>query len=393
MGHFATLLLVWLGHFLVDFMIGVWAVYKTLSSFDLAIAGLMAAVCALAGEGGQLVFGGLADNGERKRLIAIGILLTGASAFFPFTNSYLFSFCLLLTTCIGSGAFHPSAVSLVGSLTNERKGLYISIFASGGALGMALSQAIFFEVSQETNHALFLFLPQIFLVGTLFFLGYFKKEPLLLKGLSRPHLSFSLFREYFKNRSLRTLYILQVCNQTLCWGMIFLLPDVLKERGYQDWLAFGGGHMVFILGSAFTMIPSGYFADKFSARKVILVASSLGMCFFFAFLSFPELSDMKLLTILFFTGSFLGIIQPLAVALGNELGKENPGLVSAFTMGMVWCISEPIGLGASGLLTKLFSEDAPAKALMIFGAAFPFLIQAAKELPKELTLEKIPTID
>lgn len=390
MGHFLILALLWIGHFSVDFMLGIWSVYKTVSAIDLGIAGLMAATCALAGEGGQIIFGALADRGGRKRLIAIGILLTGASAFLSSTESYFFSFFLLLLTCIGSGAFHPSAVSLVGSLTSTRKSLYISIFASGGSLGMALSQTVFFQIHRELQgNTILLFLPHLFLVILLFLCGYMQKEKVISEGSKRAGFALSLFGQYFKNRALRMLYIVQVCNQTICWATIFLLPDVLSSRGYDEKISFGGGHMAFILGGALAMIPSGYLADHLSERKIILIATGLGVCFYFAFLSLPFLPNVELLILLFLTGASLGIVQPIAVALGNELGKENPGLVSAFTMGMVWCVSETIGLGSSGFLTKIFSDDAPAKALMLLGALFPFLFYAAKELTSEPSLEKI----
>jgi FSR family fosmidomycin resistance protein-like MFS transporter len=89
-----------------------------------------------------------------------------------------------------------------------------------------------------------------------------------------------------------------------------------------------------------------------------------------------------LLPLLAIVGASLGLVQPVAVALGNKLGKKNPGLVSAFTMGMVWCVAEMVGPGGVGLLTKLFSEDAPAKALMAMGLLYPALILAAYKLPQ-----------
>ncbi len=47
----------------------------------------------------------------------------------------------------------------------------------------------------------------------------------------------------FKNRNLRLLYIAQVCNQTIFWGVIFFLPDTLICKKYDSWLCHGGGHL------------------------------------------------------------------------------------------------------------------------------------------------------
>lgn len=383
------LTLLWIGHFLVDFMLGIWSVFKTMNALDLGIAGIMAAIAAFIGEGAQVFFGNLSDRGYRNRLILIGIFLASANAFLAFTESYALLLGLFMMTCIGSGAFHPTAVSLIGSLTSNQKGLYISIFSSGGALGMALSQMIFKETHTYFNgNTILLVIPSVLIVLLLIACGYFKKTA--QEGGKSEHVPFNLkmFQDYFKDTALRRLYIAQVCNQTIFWGTIFLLPDVLVTRGYEPSIAYGGGHFAFIIGSAFMMIPSGYLADRFSPRKVIIVCSLLGMVFFYLLLFIPFLSPFYLIPLLAISGSFLGVVQPVAVALGNDLGKKNPGMVSAFTMGLVWCVSETIGPAGSGLLSKLFIEDAPAKSLMVFGLLFPVLFYSAYKLPLPLYSSK-----
>lgn len=369
-----------LGHFFVDFMLGIWSVFKTMSSLDLGIAGVIAATSAFIGEGMQTVFGTLSDRGYRNRLILLGIALASANLFLAFIESYLALSFLFIITCIGSGAFHPTAVSFIGSLTERQKALFISIFSSGGALGMALSQMIFSKTHHhfEGNTLPLMIFPFALIVLMLTF-GYFNKTP--VDGAKRTSFTFSTFRNYFKNPHLRSLYITQVCNQTVFWGSIFLLPDVLISRGYDASIAYGGGHFAFIIGGALMMIPSGYFADKFSSRSVILACGLFGMIFFYTFLLMPTLPSVYLIPLLVITGVFLGVVQPIAVALGNTIGKDHPGLTSACTMGLVWCASETVGPAGSGLLSKLFLEDAPAKSLMIFGLLFPFLLLNAYKLP------------
>lgn len=385
MSTVVSLSLLWLGHFFVDFMLGIWSVFKTMSLLDLGIAGIIAAVSAFIGEGAQLVFGNLSDKGHRNRLIILGVMLATANLFLAFIESYAALFLLIMVTCIGSGAFHPTAVSLIGSLTDKQKGLYISIFSSGGALGMAFSQMIFARTHTHFNgNTLPLIIPPFLLVLLLIAYGYLKKN--ITGPRQNSSLNFNTFRNYFKNPALKSLYIAQVCNQTVFWGSIFLLPDVLVTRGYEESIAFGWGHFAFIIGSAFMMIPSGYLADIFSPRSVILTCGLLGMIFFYMFLFIPTMPIFYLIPLLVITGSFLGVVQPVAVALGSELGKENPGMVNAFTMGLVWCASETIGPAGSGILSKFFSEDAPAKSLMVFGLLFPVLLLSAYKLPGRETL-------
>lgn len=384
------LILLSLGHFLVDFMLGVWAVYKTMTALDLGLAGMITAACGLAGEGSQFLTGNLTDRGYRKVLVTLGVLFAAANGLLAYTENYFLLFVLLLATCLGSGAFHPSAVALAGSLTEKQKGLFISIFATGGALGLAISQIVFAKThTYFEGGTVALIIPTLLLVMLLGGMGFWKKESHNENRSQHASFGFSKFREFFQDPALRMLYLAQVGSQTIIWGTLFILPDVLLTRGYDLSIAYGGGHFAFVIGGALTMIPSGYLADNYSVRSVLIIACTTGMLLFFSFLWIPELSTTAVLLLLLGSGSVLGIIQPLAVALGNQLRPNNPGMVSAFTMGLVWCVSEMFGPLGSGILSKLFTDDAPAKSLMVLGMLFIPVIYAVYRLPH---LVKEPTL-
>ncbi len=377
-----TLLLLSLSHFLVDFMIGIWPVFKTLANLDLALAGMIYACGALIGEGMQIFFGRLADSGLRKTLILSGIFASSLGAFYGYTQNYVVLSLLFLVVCIGSGAFHPSAVGLVSSLTLERKGTFITFFAMFGSLGLALSQILYAKAfSLSSGETAFLLIPALLMI--LFSLKkkiYAKKRA----AEAKENPSFGQFIEFFKNEGLRRLYFSQICNQAIAWGFIFLLPDVLKVRGYDDWIVFGGGHLVYVLGGVLFLIPSGYMADKYSSRGVIFYASLIGMLFYYAFLFIPNWSDLSALFLLFGMGASISIVNPVSIAFGTKLSPEHPGMISAFLMGLVWCVSECVGPGLGGLMTKLFVEDAPARSLMIMGSLFFFGLYHAYRLPQSV---------
>nr|MBA2728798.1 hypothetical protein [Parachlamydiaceae bacterium] len=69
--QYLTLAALWVGHFSVDFMLGIWSVYKTIAGLDLALCGLIVGLCAFIGEGLQAYFGTLSDRGYRTQLIVI----------------------------------------------------------------------------------------------------------------------------------------------------------------------------------------------------------------------------------------------------------------------------------------------------------------------------------
>jgi FSR family fosmidomycin resistance protein-like MFS transporter len=362
---YLTFFLLWLGHFLVDYMIGVWAIYKTLAGLDIAIAGMIAAASAFAGEGMQLVFGGLSDRGYRKILIALGVMLTTCSTLMGYTQDYAVLFLLFLLTCMGSGAFHPSAAGLVGKLSEKRKGLFMTIFQSGGAFGLATSQLIFVSLYTYLNgNTFFLAVPSFCLVAAVLFFGLGEQPVTAPAGKL---IDLRVFMGFFKNRDLRNLYITQMLNQSLSWGIIFLLPDLLLYRQYPEWLTFGGGHLCYILGSAFMIVPCGWLADKVGAKRMIFYAQLIACLLFYFFLSNTFLPPVFLCVLLCLLGASQGVVAPIVLVMGTQLVPSRPGMISAFLMGLVWCIAEGIGQGGGGLMTKLFAENATAKSLAILG--------------------------
>lgn len=385
---FFSLLLLWLGHFVVDFMIGIWPVYKTMMGLDLALVGGATVLGVLIGEGMQLFFGAMSDSGYRRLILLGGLLLPISALFYPYPPSFIYVFLLFLFTCIGSGAFHPSAVSVVTGLSKKRRGLFMTIFASGGMMGMACSQIIFSSTySYFSGNTAILMIPPLALFLIVFLSGFMAQEK-QSQASERRSMNFHAIRSFFHNRDLVNLYFLQVANQSIFWGLVFLLPDHFTSRGAPEWMALGGGHFSLIMGCASMMIPGGYFADKYSHKNVLFLSTIVALTTFYLFLFIPGLSSLATIVILFVLGASLGICNPVSVAFGNSLMPENPGVVSATLMGLVWVVAEGLGPGGAGFMTKLFSYDAPAKTLAILGFFFLVAIYIIPKLPKVSEVEE-----
>ena len=367
------------GHFLVDFMIGIWPIYKTMAYLDLAVAGIIAATCVIIGEAMQILFGTLADRGYQKQLLILGPLLAAASAFFSYVESYPFFLLLYLMTCIGSAAFHPTAASLLGGLSSKYKNIVMCFFATSGMVGLACSQILFSWTHRTLDgHTGILVIPAIFLAVAIIALR--PSQPLISK---EEHVSFKTIFSFFKNSSLRSLYFVLVANQITLWSTLFLLPDFLRSRLYPEWVVFGGGNMAFMLGAAIVAPLLGYVADRLSSKLIICWTFCLTIPCYYLLLSSYILPPEFLLPLLFVLGASLGTVSPIAIALGNHLVTDNRGMVSAFLMGGVWVVSESTGVGLSGILANLFGEDAPAKALSCMGIVLFFGTVFAFSLPSK----------
>lgn len=374
-----------MAHFLVDTMLGIWPIYKTMIQLDMAKAGFVVAAGAFIGEGSQLFFGTWSDKGYRKFLIIMGLILTTASAFLSYSSNYLVLFGLYLMTCIGSGCFHPCTASLMSGLIPSRRSLLMTIFAAGGSLGLATSQLTF-------THAYLAFDKQTYLltfpaIGLALLLICYYFPPVVSQAQQTTSGRGRLkdFGEFFQNPTLRLLYFSQVANQSILWGTIFILPDILKEQGHVDWICLGGGHFCFISGAACMMIPGGYLADLYSARQIMLYGGCISFLAFYVILFFGAISMLVLIPALFVLGSTLALMNPIAVSLGNQLEPMRSGAISAFLMGLVWCVSEAVGPGGVGMMSSLFSDSdyASIKALALLGCLFLIQIYTTSCLPKE----------
>ncbi len=363
-----SLALLWISHFFMDFFTGIWPIYKTLAGIDVALAGLIAGISGFIGEILQLGFGYLSDLGHRKRVMLLGLILSSSIIWITFTTHIFSAFFLLLLVMIGSGSFHPAAMGLTSNLAGEKKGSAILFFSSGGALGLGISQLTFTKLQEVFDgHAFVIFAPLILLVFVLFSHEFPRQtyaKPAPLKNFFQPIMH--------QKKPLLLLYFSQVAIQGLMLSFTFLLPDILKMRTCHSWLCLGGGHLFFILGAAFMMVPVGWMCDRFGQKKILLCAVCLASFFLFLFLTQPPATLAGTACLLATLGAFLGIINPIIVSWGHRLVPESPSTISALLMGFAWCFSS-LCPACAGLLSKFYSEEPYLNALATIGGLL-FLI-------------------
>ena len=370
-----------MGHFLVDFMLGIWPVFKTMAGLDLALAGFVAGGCVVFGEGIQGYVGALCDRGYQRILLFVGIGMPCAACFFGYSQSYVFFFCFYLCTCLGSAAFHPTAASILSNLNTINRSSLMGLFTASGMLGLGISQVLYAWIHYSNNGSTaILALPSVVLaVITYFFMHGKVAIPAEKKQKTS---SLSLYMRFLRIKELRALYVSMLGNQIVLWSLVFLLPDFLQERGYAPWVVFGGGHLFLMSGAALGPPVLGYVADRISTRYVITFTSSFTLIGFYLLLAPAILTQEVLFGLLFMLGSMLGSVPPLICALVAQMVPQHKGVVSAFLMGFVWIFSESLGLGLSGYLATLFSEAPATSALALMGTVQIVSCFANLQLPK-----------
>jgi FSR family fosmidomycin resistance protein-like MFS transporter len=365
-----SVVLICLGHFVIDFMIGIWPAYKAMVDIDLALAGLIMGVGVFFGEGIEFFSGILCDKGHGRKLILLSFSIASAAAFYPYANSTPAYLALFLITYFASGLFHPVGGSLMCSVSPKHRGLMITLFTASGTFGLAISQIVFlYMYNYFQGHTGYLVIPVIFLLILAYF--FFDSKYSTPKDTGEVHTPHSVkgFFSLLMHKEVRTLYLMMISNQFLLWTFVFLLPNILKDRQYEDWISYGSGHFFFAIGAVVMMIPGGYLSDKYSERKVILIATVLSLVFLNCFMFLPQLSSYALLGLLFSFGSAIFVIQPVAIAQGVRLLPQAPGMINALMMGMVWVVAESLGPFTSGFVSQFFTENAATSAL-VFSSIF-----------------------
>lgn len=388
---YVTLFLLWCSHFCVDFMIAIFPVYKTLVSLDLALAGFMISLAAFLGEWTQLYFGRMSDRGYQKLVLCCGVLLPCASLCYIYCGTSGWLFPLIFLTYMGSGAFHPAAAGLAGSLSPQYKSLYVSIFASGGALGLSCGQLGFFFAYEHLGMAIALLMVPSFVIAGVIALSCLPKNS-TTPATSTTLLPAPSMWSLFKHPQLAWLYVLLVSNTTLYFSIMFLLPDLLLERKAPEWVCYGGGHLAMVLGACVAMVPFGYLADRLGARVVFICLSAGGFMVFHLFLMQEQLSTPIILALLSITGMLFGSLHPIGVGQAGHCLPQYPGLVSAFAMGLVWCLSESIG-PITSVLTYVFTPETAVSSTLVTVSALSIVsLYAISKLPSRFVPVRLPQV-
>lgn len=384
--------LIWISHLSMDFMIGVWSVYKTLATIDLVAAGLIASLGMFIGEGMQLFFGVLSDKGHQRKLLALGLFLTASIPFLSYVDNSWALFFLVLCSFIGSGAFHPAAsgLSMVGNYAS--KSILISLFICGGMIGAASSQFIFTLIYRAFDgNTAFLAIPVVLLAICCLCYPF-------PKGKSQTEkVDFSRILKAMKPHrfQLGLLYIIQVCLQMVILSFSFLLPDLLKIKGYEEWFCLGGGYFCFVIGSALLSLPVGYLVDRIGYRLVLAGVVVFSTCLLYLFFAIDSLTLIFPVVSLLLIGGGMGVIIPVILAGGTQMVPEYArSFVSAIYMGGATCLA---GFGPiiTSLIAVNWTKGDPIGALQILSLLLILSIGLIYFLPKtdlqeeNLTLESV----
>ena len=323
----------------------------------------------------QPLFGYLADNTARRWLLPLSVLLSSVGlAFMGLAPSYAAVLALVMITGFGVAAYHPEGYRTATAVAGERKATGVSIFSTGGNIGIALGPPLLTALLTGFGLAgsLGLLVPGLLVAALL---------TVVLPRLSAPAPAAARVRANAAGArtmvGAMSLLILVVAIRS--WtqlGFTTFMPFYWKDVLHGDPRLVGTLLAVFLGAGVIGTLVAGPVADRVGVRRyvvsVFLLATPLAVGFLFVS------SGPLLFVLLALLGFVLVSTFTVSVVLGQAYLPKNPGMASGLIVGFAigagglgasvlgwvadhWGLTAALGISASmplaGFVAALFLPD------------------------------------
>lgn len=341
---------------------------------SLAMAGAFAMLFQLAASIAQLGFGHIADRWRPRVLLMLGpFLAVGVLSFVGVASSKAMLAAILMCGGLGTAAFHPPAAALAHRLGGDRAGLAMSVYITGGSIGVSLGPLLFAPFVQRFGVE---WTPLLAVPGLLVVAAFASRVPSFELNYGRAGGGLRSLRPYATPLSL--LYAIVVLRTLTSLAIATFVPVLLTRRGLSVGSA-GFIVAVYLFASGVGGFLGGPLADRFGARRVIVLSLVLAAPFLVAA---PLLHGTIFVITLAVGGFFLQSTLPVNVTFGQALAPVSAATVSSLMMGFAWGTGG-LSVPLVGLLADRIGIE---RTLMMLGLV-P-LLAAATALPLPARLEK-----
>ncbi len=328
-----TILLLAGTHFLVDGYGNILApllpLLITQMNLSLAAAGTLQMCFQLASSVAQLGFGHVADRWRPRVLLLAGPILSVSvlATIGLAPNPWLLA-AVLVAGGLGVAAFHPPAAALVHRVA-EQKGLAMSVHITSGTLGQAVAPLVFAPFVQQygLRATPILMIPALAVLGTVLL----PRIPRFERLQDRHDASgFGALRPYAKPLTL--LYLIVALRTLTALSYATFVP-VMLTRGGMSLAQAGTAAAVFLFAVGAGGFLGGPLADRWGARRVIILSLVLSVPFLAVA---PTLPGWALVAVLSIGGFLLQSTLPVNVTFGQMIAPISAATVSSLMMGFGW---------------------------------------------------------
>lgn len=292
---------------------------------------LLVALQSLTGSLLQPVAGLIADRYDRRLLAALGPVLMalggGLLGFFP---SLWVAGVVLALSGLGSALFHSAGAALVGQYADPaRRGFWLSVFSTGGYVGMTLAPGLSLTLANSATGLKGLaWVVPLALIPALILLIFAPKT--LLRG--KPS-NFSDLRRVFKGQVAR-LWVVTTLRSVVFMSFSTTIPFWFHQRGLSDdWIKVV--LTVYSLAATAGAFLGGTLSDRLGRRNVVVGTMMAAIPLYVVLLVLPP-ENLLYLPILSLTGALMNAVVPVAVAMAQEHEPKQMATVSGLLMGFTW---------------------------------------------------------
>jgi FSR family fosmidomycin resistance protein-like MFS transporter len=368
-----------LGHMVIDINQGSFPVIlpflKDALNLSYAATGLIVLAANITSSLIQPLFGYLADKTARRWLLPISVLLSAVGlGFLGLAPSYGAVLALVVITGFGVAAYHPEGYRTATAVAGDRKATGVSIFSTGGNIGIALGPPLLTVLltTYGLPGSLGMLVPGLLVAALL---------TAVLPRLSAP--APTVARDRARAAGAQTmvgamsLLILVVAIRS--WtqlGFTTFMPFYWRDVLHGDPRLVGTLLAVFLGAGAIGTLAAGPVADRVGVRRyvvsVFLLATPLAVGFLFV------RSGALVFVLLAVLGFVLVSTFTVSVVLGQAYLPRNPGMASGLIVGFAigaggigasalgwvadhWGLTAALGISAvmplAGFLVALFLPD------------------------------------
>ncbi|MCY4382861.1 MAG: MFS transporter [Nitrospinae bacterium] len=336
-----ALAILFTAHFVVDgtinFIAPLLPLIREQFQVSLSTGGLLLTFASMSAALSQPVTAILVDRWPTLPWLAVGMV---GSALFITSIGWAPNFTVLtVMVAVGGsmvGLCHPDMASRAGALSENRKGLVVSVFIAGGRVGHGLGPVIAIGiVSLGGMKWLWAFTLVAVAMALTVKYGLPKPESPPSSGDNKASIWDFVTALRTAGTPLLLLSGVTICRAVVNINFISLIPSLYAEHGMSIWSG-GAASAIMLTSGAVGVLVGGFLGDRFGKKELIVGGIGIGALCVCAFLIAPPEWGFVLL-------AFLGVATylPMGVtmAFAQQLMPHNRGLASSITLGLSWFIA------------------------------------------------------
>ena len=285
-----ALAILFTAHFVVDgtvnFIAPLLPLIREQFQVSLSTGGLLLTFVSMSAALSQPVTAILVDRWPTLPWLAVGMV---GSALFITSIGWAPNFtALTVMAAVGGsmvGLCHPDMASRAGALSENRKGLVVSVFIAGGRVGHGLGPVIAIGIVSLGGDMKWLWSFTLVAVAMALAVKYGLPEPQSPPGRGDKKASIWDFVTALRTAGTPLLLLsgVTICRAVVNINFISLIPSLYAEHGMSIWSG-GAASAIMLTSGAVGVLAGGVLGDRFGKKELIVGGIGLGalcVCAFF----------------------------------------------------------------------------------------------------------------